>query len=207
MEKNDISDIDDKELRTVNIMLLGKSKVGKSFISNRLQGKELPNFYDATICNNYKFVLEEGTLSDLRSENINNQYCFNIIDTGDYKLMNEFSNIKEVNYFVFVYALDDLDSFNCIKTIIDKVNSKGVILNHSNSLMVGNKSDIISERRQIKKLDYLNTMEKWGIDCKNEEMSADLGEDVDKIIEWVIEQEIEKYKPKPEKNTEFCKCC
>lgn len=198
----------DKELRIINIMLLGKCQVGKSSITNRLQGKQLPIPYDATICDNYKFVLEEKTLLNLRDHNINNQYCLNIIDTGDYKLMNEFStNIRDINYFIFTYAIDDLDSFNCIKTIIDKISEKGVCPKNSNSLIIGNKLDTKDDKRQIKKADAFNINYKKGIILQIEEISAKLNVDVDKIIEWILEKEVEKYTPKPKKSYDSCKCC
>jgi small GTP-binding protein len=197
----------EKELRTINIMILGKSQVGKSFITNRLQGKELPSSYDATICDNYRFVLQEKTLLPLRDHNIFNQYCLNIIDTGDIKYINEFTDLRDVDYFIFVYAIDDIDSFNCIKTIIDKIISKGVFPNDSNSLIIGNKSDTIEDRVQIKKLNSIDKNFKQGIFFKLEEVSAILDKDIEKIIEFIIEKEIDKYKPEKSENAEFCKCC
>jgi GTPase SAR1 family protein len=205
--ENEHEQKNEKELRIINIMILGKSKVGKSFITCRLQGKELPLSYDATICDNYKFVLEEKSLLLLRENNILNQYCLNIIDTGDFKYSNDFGEMRNVDYFIIVYAIDDIDSFNYIKIIIDKINSKGVFPNDSNTLIVGNKSDTIVDRIQIKKLNALDKNFKQNIHLNIVEVSAVLNKDIDFIINFLIEREIEKYHPRKADNEEFCKCC
>ena len=138
--------------KSIKVILLGDSRVGKTRIINCLEQKD---------------ILQQRTMS-LEYSNFNvkiNNYSIRmqIWDTvGQDKFNSIIDNYyKTTDIAIFVYAINDLKSFNNIENWLDKLKEKGGnnnnnVISNNNEIMVdkniikilvGNKKDLFKERK------------------------------------------------------------
>ena len=134
--------------KSVKIILLGDSNVGKSSIVNCLQQDS--NLQRKTIsleCYNYSIKINKIILRMQIWDTVG-QEKFDSITTNYY---------KTTDVAIFVYSINDENSFNNINFWDNELNNKGDINNKSNinettnksmiKVLVGNKSDLENERK------------------------------------------------------------
>jgi Ras-related protein Rab-6A len=123
--------------KSIKVILLGDSNVGKTSILNCLEKKD---------------ILQQKTMS-LEYFNLNikiNNYTIRmqIWDTvGQEKFNSIIDNYyKTTDIVIFVYAINDLKSFNNIENWLEKLKEKG----GSNSLSMSNTNEIMVDKNMIK---------------------------------------------------------
>ena len=152
---------------SIKIAVLGKGVVGKSSLTYRFLNYDVSTEHDATIEDRYK--------SNLNIEGTN--YEVEILDTAgeeDYQNMMDMW-ISFGEGFLLVFAINDKESFNLIKSKHDRIlrGKHGVKFP---ILLVGNKADLENERQvnysEAKELadkweiEYIETSAKTNFNCK-----------------------------------------
>ena len=109
---NSNSNVTEKPLE-VKLVILGKSLVGKSTLTNRFINEQFPKEHDTTIEDQYKInMLIDG---------------FNcLLEISDTVGQDDYQSLLEtrINYgfgFLLVYSIDDIESFNEVKKKYDKL--------------------------------------------------------------------------------------
>ena len=139
---------------SIKIAVLGKGVVGKSSLTYRFLNYDVSTEHDATIEDRYK--------SNLNIEGTN--YEVEILDTAgeeDYQNMQDMW-ISFGEGFLLVFAINDKESFNLIKSKHDRIlrGKHGV---KCPILLVGNKQDLENER-QVNYSEAKEMADKWGIE-------------------------------------------
>ena len=139
---------------SIKIAVLGKGVVGKSSLTYRFLNYDVSTEHDATIEDRYK--------SNLNIEGTN--YEVEILDTAgeeDYQNMMDMW-ISFGEGFLLVFAINDKESFNLIKSKHDRIlrGKHGV---KCPILLVGNKQDLENER-QVNYSEAKEMADKWGIE-------------------------------------------
>ena len=139
---------------SIKIAVLGKGVVGKSSLTYRFINYDVSTEHDATIEDRYK--------SNLNIEGTN--YEVEILDTAgeeDYQNMQDMW-ISFGEGFLLVFAINDKESFNLIKSKRDRIlrGKHGV---KYPILLVGNKADLENER-QVNYSEAKEMADKWGIE-------------------------------------------
>ena len=139
---------------SIKIAVLGKGVVGKSSLTYRFINYDVSTEHDATIEDRYK--------SNLNIEGTN--YEVEILDTAgeeDYQNMMDMW-ISFGEGFLLVFAINDKESFNLIKSKRDRIlrGKHGV---KYPTLLVGNKQDLENER-QVNYSEAKEMADKWGIE-------------------------------------------
>ena len=152
---------------SIKIAVLGKGVVGKSSLTYRFINYNVSTEHDPTIEDRYK--------SNLNIEGTN--YEVEILDTAgeeDYQNMQDMW-ISFGEGFLLVFAINDKESFNLIKSKRDRIlrGKHGV---KYPTLLVGNKADLENERQvnysEAKELadkweiEYIETSAKTNFNCK-----------------------------------------
>ena len=152
---------------SIKIAVLGKGVVGKSSLTYRFINYDVSTEHDPTIEDRYK--------SNLNIEGTN--YEVEILDTAgeeDYQNMMDMW-ISFGEGFLLVFAINDKESFNLIKSKRDRIlrGKHGVKFP---ILLVGNKADLENERQvnysEAKELadkweiEYIETSAKTNFNCK-----------------------------------------
>ena len=146
--------------------VIGKGVVGKSSLTYRFINYKMPSAYDPTIEDRYK--------KEVKIEN--KTFNIEILDTAgeeDYQnMMDMWINFGEG--FLLVFALNDKESFNLIRSKRDRI-LKGKKKKKTPMLLVGNKVDLkdrqvkFDEAKQLADLwgiEYMETSAKTGKNCK-----------------------------------------
>ena len=146
--------------------VIGKGVVGKSSLTYRFINYKMPSAYDPTIEDRYK--------KEVKIEN--KTFNIEILDTAgeeDYQnMMDMWINFGEG--FLLVFALNDKESFNLIRSKRDRI-LKGKHGQKTPMLLVGNKVDLkdrqvkFDEAKQLADLwgiEYMETSAKTGKNCK-----------------------------------------
>ena len=139
---------------SIKIAVLGKGVVGKSSLTYRFLNYDVSTEHDATIEDRYK--------SNLNIEGTN--YEVEILDTAgeeDYQNMMDMW-ISFGEGFLLVFAINDKESFNLIKSKRDRI-LKGKHGVKCPILLVGNKQDLENER-QVNYSEAKEMADKWGIE-------------------------------------------
>ena len=139
---------------SIKIAVLGKGVVGKSSLTYRFLNYDVSTEHDATIEDRYK--------SNLNIEGTN--YEVEILDTAgeeDYQNMMDMW-ISFGEGFLLVFAINDKESFNLIKSKHDRI-LKGKHGVKCPILLVGNKQDLENER-QVNYSEAKEMADKWGIE-------------------------------------------
>ena len=139
---------------SIKIAVLGKGVVGKSSLTYRFINYDVSTEHDATIEDRYK--------SNLNIEGTN--YEVEILDTAgeeDYQNMMDMW-ISFGEGFLLVFAINDKESFNLIKSKHDRI-LKGKHGVKCPILLVGNKQDLENER-QVNYSEAKEMADKWGIE-------------------------------------------
>ena len=139
---------------SIKIAVLGKGVVGKSSLTYRFINYDVSTEHDPTIEDRYK--------SNLNIEGTN--YEVEILDTAgeeDYQNMMDMW-ISFGEGFLLVFAINDKESFNLIKSKRDRIlrGKHGV---KYPTLLVGNKQDLENER-QVNYSEAKEMADKWGIE-------------------------------------------
>lgn len=223
---------DDKLKENFTVLLLGSAFVGKSSITSRLLNKGFIELYDQSILNpytcirNYDDSLEEDEkkinisddeeIYDCRENNFkeennknskqekNKEYIFRLIDTGDYNLFGEdFKGlIKNCNCFLFVYSINNRQSYKNIQNIFKKVKEMNKSL--KNMILIGNKSDM-NVSRQIPIFEAADFASDNNM--KFIETSAKDNLNIHKIFKTFIDVEFKRGDENEEEEIEeLCKC-
>ena len=146
--------------------VIGKGVVGKSSLTYRFINYKVPQGHDPTIEDRYK------TSTKIKEH----LYNIEILDTAgedDYQnMMDMWINFGEG--FLLVFALNDKESFNIIKSKRERV-LKGKHGQETPMVLVGNKQDLrdrqvsYEEAKQLAdlwKIEYIETSAKTGLNCK-----------------------------------------
>ena len=132
--------------KSIKIILLGDSEVGKTTILNCLEEKEIDNLKSNTISLeyfNYNIKINNYIIRMQIWDTVG-QEKFNSITSNYY---------KTADVAIFIYAINDINSFNDIKNWLYELKSKS---NNDNNeigeknmikILVGNKKDLIKERK------------------------------------------------------------
>jgi Ras family protein len=162
------------------VALVGSRSVGKSSLAVQFVDGHFVESYYPTIENTFSKVIRfKG--QDFATE---------IVDTAgqdEYSILNS-KHFIGIHGYMLVYSISSLPSFEMVKTIRDK------ILNHLGTdwvpiVIVGNKSDLRPEQRQVSQEDGRRAAEEFN--CGWTEGSARYNENVAKAFEILIAQ-IEK---------------
>ncbi|CBY09843.1 unnamed protein product [Oikopleura dioica] len=176
-----MDDIDGEVRKDYRILILGNRCVGKTCLVNQLCYERFVERYRPTIDTPYKYNLKFN----------NTIYELDILDSAG---MDEYSFIPEdfsanlYDAFVFVYAIDNLESFNIVKQIKDKLEQKrGASLASSQKavILVGNKTDL-NGNRQVTEDEGKQIAKSWNAQFL--EVSAKEGSKVRGVFEGTIKK-------------------
>ena len=138
--------------KSIKVILLGDSNVGKTSIINCLEQKDLLQHQTISLeYFNYNIKINNYTIRMQIWDTVGHEK-FNSITANYY---------KTTDIVLFVYAINDLNSFNNLEHWFNELNDKGNINisnpNNSNAedvieknmikILVGNKKDLINERK------------------------------------------------------------
>ncbi|CAG8951489.1 hypothetical protein HYFRA_00007405 [Hymenoscyphus fraxineus] len=159
------------------IAIVGSRSVGKSSLTVRFVDGHFVESYYPTIENTFsKIIKHKGQ-----------EYATEIIDTAgqdEYSILNS-KHFIGIHGYMLVYSVASVQSFEMIRVIRDK------ILNHLGSewvpmVIVGNKSDLRPEQRQVTAEDGKELAECFN--CAWTEASARYDENVTKAFELMVGQ-------------------
>lgn len=162
------------------IAIVGSRSVGKSSLTVQFVDGHFVESYYPTIENTFSKVIKHK----------GQEYATEIIDTAgqdEYSILNS-KHFIGIHGYILVYSVASYQSFEMVQVIRDK------ILNHLGTdwvpvVIVGNKSDLRPEQRQVTAEDGKALAEKY--QCAWTEASARYNENVTKAFELMIGQ-IEK---------------
>ena len=143
----------DPIVHELKIAVLGKSLVGKSALTYRFINDKFPTEHDTTIEDQYRVNVNiEGF--DCRLE---------ILDTAgqdDYQTMMD-SWIGFAEGFILVYAVDDRESFDSIKSKLDRI-VKNKMGEKPPIIVVGNKCDL-NDKRKVETKEGEASAKNWNV--------------------------------------------
>ncbi|EPE34041.1 P-loop containing nucleoside triphosphate hydrolase [Glarea lozoyensis ATCC 20868] len=159
------------------IAIVGSRSVGKSSLTVRFVDGHFVESYYPTIENTFSKVIKHK----------GQEYATEIIDTAgqdEYSILNS-KHFIGIHGYMLVYSVASTQTFEMVQVIRDK------ILNHLGSewvpiVIVGNKSDLRSEQRQVTAEEGKALAEKY--QCAWTEASARYDENVAKAFELMIGQ-------------------
>ena len=174
-----------EETLPIKLVVLGKSLVGKSALTQRFISDKFPTEHDTTVEDQYKTVI---TVNDTSCE-------LEILDTAgqdDYQTMLD-TWIDFGNCFLLVYAIDDMDSFKQIKFKYDRIcqNKKDEKIS---VVIVGNKCDLEDSKRKVSKNEAENLGKNLGVTFL--EVSALKRVNVKEAFTQVVHEYLSKQKKK-----------
>ena len=180
---------------SIKIAVLGKGVVGKSSLTYRFLNYDVSTEHDATIEDRYK--------SNLNIEGTN--YEVEILDTAgeeDYQNMMDMW-ISFGEGFLLVFAINDKESFNLIKSKHDRIlrGKHGV---KCPILLVGNKQDLENER-QVNYSEAKEMADKWGIEYI--ETSAKTNFNCKEVFEMLAQEIVQKKGKNSGKGGKSRTCC
>ena len=180
---------------SIKIAVLGKGVVGKSSLTYRFLNYDVSTEHDATIEDRYK--------SNLNIEGTN--YEVEILDTAgeeDYQNMMDMW-ISFGEGFLLVFAINDKESFNLIKSKRDRIlrGKHGV---KYPILLVGNKADLENER-QVNYSEAKEMADKWGIEYI--ETSAKTNFNCKEAFEMLAQKIVQKKGKNSGKGGKSRTCC
>ncbi|KAI4739352.1 hypothetical protein E4T50_10194 [Aureobasidium sp. EXF-12298] len=160
--------------------IVGSRSVGKSSLTVQFVDGHFVDSYYPTIENTFSKVIKHK----------NQDFAVEIIDTAgqdEYTILNS-KHFIGIHGYMIVYSVGSKQSFEMVRIIRDK------ILNHMGAesiplIIVGNKSDLRPEQRQVKAEDGRKLAEE--LNCGWTEASARFNENVGKAFEGMV-AEIEK---------------
>ncbi|KAG9759774.1 ribosomal protein S3Ae, partial [Aureobasidium melanogenum] len=160
--------------------IVGSRSVGKSSLTVQFVDGHFVDSYYPTIENTFSKVIKHK----------NQDFAVEIIDTAgqdEYTILNS-KHFIGIHGYMIVYSVGSKQTFEMIRIIRDK------ILNHMGAesvplIIVGNKSDLRPEQRQVKPEDGRKLAEE--LNCGWTEASARFNENVGKAFEGMV-AEIEK---------------
>ena len=180
---------------SIKIAVLGKGVVGKSSLTYRFLNYDVSTEHDATIEDRYK--------SNLNIEGTN--YEVEILDTAgeeDYQNMMDMW-ISFGEGFLLVFAINDKESFNLIKSKHDRI-LKGKHGVKCPILLVGNKQDLENER-QVNYSEAKEMADKWGIEYI--ETSAKTNFNCKEVFEMLAQEIVQKKGKNSGKGGKSGTCC
>ena len=180
---------------SIKIAVLGKGVVGKSSLTYRFINYDVSTEHDPTIEDRYK--------SNLNIEGTN--YEVEILDTAgeeDYQNMMDMW-ISFGEGFLLVFAINDKESFNLIKSKHDRIlrGKHGV---KCPILLVGNKQDLENER-QVNYSEAKEMADKWGIEYI--ETSAKTNFNCKEAFEMLAQEIVQKKGKNSGKGGKSRTCC
>ena len=180
---------------SIKIAVLGKGVVGKSSLTYRFINYDVSTEHDPTIEDRYK--------SNLNIEGTN--YEVEILDTAgeeDYQNMMDMW-ISFGEGFLLVFAINDKESFNLIKSKRDRIlrGKHGV---KCPILLVGNKQDLENER-QVNYSEAKEMADKWGIEYI--ETSAKTNFNCKEAFEMLAQKIVQKKGKNSGKGGKSRTCC
>ena len=132
-------------------MVLGKGTVGKTSLIFKYIKNSCPQEHDPTVEDSYVTQITSSTGEERR---------FKILDTAgedDYQTMID-EWIKSANGFLLLFAINDKESFEALKSKVSRINKN----NKGNNpiVLVGNKCDLESKREVDKQnaMDYAKSI-------------------------------------------------
>ena len=180
---------------SIKIAVLGKGVVGKSSLTYRFINYDVSTEHDPTIEDRYK--------SNLNIEGTN--YEVEILDTAgeeDYQNMMDMW-ISFGEGFLLVFAINDKESFNLIKSKRDRI-LKGKHGVKCPILLVGNKQDLENER-QVNYSEAKEMADKWGIEYI--ETSAKTNFNCKEAFEMLAQKIVQKKGKNSGKGGKSRTCC
>ncbi|KAI2641803.1 rheb small monomeric GTPase [Hypomontagnella submonticulosa] len=159
------------------VAIVGSRSVGKSSLAVQFVDGHFVESYYPTIENTFSKVIRfKGQ-----------DYATEIVDTAgqdEYSILNS-KHFIGIHGYMLVYSVSSLPSFEMVQVIREK------ILNHLGTdwvpiVIVGNKSDLRPEQRQVSQEDGRKLSEKFN--CAWTEASARYNENVGKAFELLIAQ-------------------
>ena len=180
---------------SIKIAVLGKGVVGKSSLTYRFLNYDVSTEHDPTIEDRYK--------SNLNIEGTN--YEVEILDTAgeeDYQNMMDMW-ISFGEGFLLVFAINDKESFNLIKSKHDRI-LKGKHGVKCPILLVGNKQDLENER-QVNYSEAKEMADKWGIEYI--ETSAKTNFNCKEAFEMLAQKIVQKKGKNSGKGGKSRTCC
>ena len=180
---------------SIKIAVLGKGVVGKSSLTYRFINYNVSTEHDPTIEDRYK--------SNLNIEGTN--YEVEILDTAgeeDYQNMQDMW-ISFGEGFLLVFAINDKESFNLIKSKHDRI-LKGKHGVKCPILLVGNKQDLENER-QVNYSEAKEMADKWGIEYI--ETSAKTNFNCKEAFEMLAQKIVQKKGKNSGKGGKSRTCC
>ena len=180
---------------SIKIAVLGQGVVGTSSLTYRFINYDVSTEHDATIEDRYK--------SNLNIEGTN--YEVEILDTAgeeDYQNMMDMW-ISFGEGFLLVFAINDKESFNLIKSKHDRI-LKGKHGVKCPILLVGNKQDLENER-QVNYSEAKEMADKWGIEYI--ETSAKTNFNCKEAFEMLAQKIVQKKGKNSGKGGKSRTCC
>ncbi len=161
------------------LVILGAGQVGKTAIVSRFLRQTFPETYKATVedlhCRDYDI---NGT-----------QVKVDILDTAGnlaFPAMRRLS-ITTAHAFILVYSIDDLPSFQEIRTIWEQIKEQRANFQDLPCVIVGNKSDL-ETARQVELADAQAWAASEGMESSLLEISAKDNTDVINIFQKLLDQ-------------------
>ncbi|KAF2069652.1 hypothetical protein CYY_009028 [Polysphondylium violaceum] len=182
----------------VKIVILGAGSVGKSAITIQYVNGEFIDYYDPTIEDMYRKVIE-----------INNEhYMLEIMDTAgteNFLVMRDLY-IRNGQGFFMVYSITAKSTFYELEAIKDQISRiKDTNTCNIPMVIIGNKCDLEKDR-QVKSSEGEELVKKWGGNIDFLETSAKDNTNISIAFEQLVKQIISKSPKQPttKKKSRFC---
>ncbi|KAI6251400.1 GTP-binding protein rhb1 [Erysiphe necator] len=175
------------------IALVGSRSVGKSSLTVQFVDGHFVESYYPTIENTFSKIIKY----------LGQEYATEIIDTAgqdEYSILNS-KHFIGIHGYMLVYSVASTQSFDMMQVIRDRIlNHLGT--EHAPVILVGNKTDLRPDQRQVSLEDGRALAEKF--ECSHVETSARYNENVTKAFELMIGQIEESTNPTPNKSSQKC---
>ena len=200
------SDDSFKRNKRVKIVFVGDAGVGKTQIINRFMNNSFSDVYLETIVNSYhKTINSNGKIIKLQLWDTAGQERFRAITRTYY---------KSAHLIVFVYAVDDKNTFDNIQIWVEDVKTQN---KDAKLLLVGNKCDLKEKQREVtteeaKKYAEDNNMKFIEVSAKTGDgISDDMFNSIIKELLKDVKEEKTYYDNKYDNDLSFCdkycSCC
>jgi small GTP-binding protein len=166
-----------KVSKELKYLVLGTDKVGKSSMINKFLYESLPEYFPSMPEESYHKIYKH------KNDNID----LRIIDMAgldDYTPLTTKYSVK-VNGYIFVYAIDDLQSFEFVQRLrgrLFQINGR-----HYPCLLVGNKSDL-KEQREVSVEEGKRVAKMWGVPFLEVSILKHSNEIINKVFETIIKE-------------------
>jgi len=182
-ESKEKEEVDDDPKKIYRVLFIGSGEVGKTSIIDQFMSSEHADVYEDI---NKKEDSEKlGDNSRILTVDVNNSLThLSLIEIPTDNDINEMVEETNPDCYVLVYAVDDIESFDSIKTVLSYL-SDNSCLSGKSVILVGNKSDL-ARTREIETGEGCDLAMRFS--TKYIETSPGMGHMIDELLVGIVMQ-------------------